>query len=506
MSQKPEDSPKESTAASDTATGASAPPPPHTTGAPQERTILALKVAAIVIVTIAIWLIPAPPGVDPRGMHMAAIFVGTILGLILQPLPTPSIALTGLAIAMITGTMTAKKEALAGFGNSAIWIIVAAFFIADGFLITGLGKRIALLFVSLLGKSSLGLSYGMAITDLVLAPATPSNTARAGGVIYPIIKSLAEVNGSTNESTESRRKLGSFLLMTEAQVNTITSAMFLTAMAGNPLAVKFAQDKGVHLDWGTWALAAIVPGLAALIVLPWVMSKIYPPTIKKTPDAPAHAREELKSIGPMTRPEWIMLGTFIVLLILWIGGSSLGVDATAAAFLGIAILLVTKVLTWKDMAANSSAWSTLIFFAVLVGMADHLKTLKVVEWIGASVASSVGGMAWPLAFGVLALVYFYIHYFFASNTAQIVALYAVFLGAAIAAGTPPMFAALFLGFAGNLIGGITHYASGPAGVYFGSGYIKTGEWFRLGFIASVVNIIIWGLIGTVWMFSLGYGR
>ena len=446
--------------------------------AKSKRTKLIVQVAIIVAVTLAIWFVPAPEGVDPRGMHMLAIFVGTILGLIFQPLPTPSVALVGLAVAMITGTMAAKNEALTGFGNSSIWIIVAAFFIADGFLITG----------------------------LVLAPATPSNTARAGGVIYPIIRSLSEVNGSTNETPESRRKLGSYLLMTEAQVNTITSAMFLTAMAGNPLAQKFAHDHNINLDWGTWALAAIVPGLAALIVMPWIMSKIYPPTIKKTPDAPEHARQELHEMGPMSSKEWIMLGTFVLLLILWVTGTALGIDATSAAFFGIGILLVTKVLTWKDMAKNSSAWSTLIFFAVLVGMADHLKKLKVVDWIGQQAAHSVSGMAWPMAFAILVLAYFFIHYMFASNTAQIVALYAVFLGAAVAAGVPPMFAALFLGFMGNLIGGITHYASGPAGVYYGSGYFSVGEWFKIGFMAAIVNLVVWGAVGTAWLFALGFAN
>ena len=464
-----------------TNTAAAAAPSQEVSAARKQRNKLILHVAIILVATLAIWFVPAPEGVDPRGMHMLAIFVGTILGLILQPLPTPSVALVGLGAAMITGTMAAKNEALTGFGNSSIWIIVAAFFIADGFLITGLGKRIALLFVRALGKSSLGLSYGMAITDLVLAPATPSNTARAGGVIYPIIRSLSEVNGSTNETPESRRKLGSYLLMTEAQVNTITSAMFLTAMAGNPLAQKFAHDRGINLDWGTWALAAIVPGLAALIVMPWIMSKIYPPTIKKTPDAPEHARQELHEMGPMSSKEWIMLGTFVM-------------------------LLVTKVLTWKDLAKNSSAWSILIFFAVLVGMADHLKKLKVVDWIGQQAAHSVSGMAWPMAFAILVLAYFFIHYMFASNTAQVVALYAVFLGAAVTAGVPPMFAALFLGFMGNLIGGITHYASGPAGVYYGSGYFSVSEWFKIGFMAAIVNLVVWGVVGTAWLFALGFAN
>ncbi|OAX51760.1 anion permease [Rothia kristinae] len=477
-----------------------------TTAASEARrppTGMIIKIAAILLVTVVVYFLPVPDGVDPRGMHMAGIFAGTILGLILQPLPTASVALIGLAAAMITGTMDASKEALQGFGNASIWLIVAAFFIADGFLITGLGRRIALMFVSVLGRSSLGLSYGMALTDLILAPATPSNTARAGGVVYPIIKSLAEVNGSRPDDAESRRRLGSYLSLTSVQVNTITSAMFVTAMAGNPLAVGFAAKQGVEISWGTWALAAIVPGLVALAVMPWLMSKIYAPTLKQTPEAPSRAKKELAELGPMSRGEWVMLATFVLLLVLWVLGSTLHVNATAAAFLGIAILLVTKVLTWKDMAKNSGAWSTLIFFSVLVGMATQLNDLGVIDWIGHGVASLVGGLPWIAAFAVLSLVYFYVHYLFASNTAQIVAMYSVFLGAAIATGAPPMLAALALGFIGNLFGGISHYASGPAGVIFGSGYVPTSEWFRVSFIASVANILIWSLVGGGWMFVLG---
>ncbi len=323
---------------------------------------LALKVLAIALVTLAIYWIPAPEGLDPRGMHMAAIFVGTILGLILQPLPTASVTLIGLTLAMITGTMTAEEEALQGFANTTIWLIVAAFFIADGFLLTGLGKRIALLFVRVLGKSSLGLAYGMALTDLVLAPATPSTTARAGGVVYPIIKSLASLNDSEPSPEQSRKRLGAYLSLTSIQVNIVTAAMFVTAMAGNPIAVGFAQDAGIELSWGSWALAALVPGLLTLLLMPWFMSKIYAPGLKKTPQAPQQAAQQLKEMGPLSRNEGIMLATFILLLALWVLGSFLGINATAAAFVGISILLCTKVLTWKDLASNSGAWSTLIFF------------------------------------------------------------------------------------------------------------------------------------------------
>lgn len=460
------------------------------------------KAGIPILVAVVVYFLPVPDGVEPTGMRMLGIFLGTIVALILQPLPTSSVALIGMAAAMLTKTESAAK-ALAGFSNTTVWLIVAAFFIAEGFLLTGLGKRIALLFVTRLGKSTLGLSYGMALTDLILAPATPSNTARCGGVVYPVVASLSQLEDSHPEPEESRKRLGAFLTLTALQVNTVTSAMFLTAMAGNPVAQEAAKKLGIEISWGRWALAAIVPGLVSLIAVPWVMSKIYPPTVTRTPEAPQLARDQLREAGPMSRKEWIMAGTFVLLLVLWCLGDMLKIDATTAAFTGIAVLLITGVLTWKDLADNASAWTTLVFFGVLVGMAAELNALGVIDWIGESVAGSVDALPWLVAFAILTLVYFYSHYLFASNTAHIVAMYAVFVGAAIATGAPPLFAALVFGFIGNLFGGLAHYSSGPAGVVFGSGYVKTAELFRIGFAISIVNIVIWTVIGGGWMKLIG---
>jgi divalent anion:Na+ symporter, DASS family len=371
------------------------------------------------------------------------------------------------------------------------------------FLITGLGRRIALLFVTRLGKSALGLSYGMALTDLILAPATPSNTARCGGVVFPVVTSLSRLEDSQPEPEESRKRLGAFLTLTALQVNVVTSAMFVTAMAGNPVAQEAAKEFGIEISWGKWALAAVVPGIASLAAVPWVMSKTFPPTVTRTPEAPEETREQLRQAGPMSRGEWIMAATFVLLLILWCLGGTLGIDATTAAFTGIAILLGTGVLTWKDLAGNTSAWSTLVFFGVLVGVAAELNAVGVIDWIGNSVAGSVDALPWLAAFAILTLVYFYAHYLFASNTAHIVAMYAVFVGAAIATGAPPLFAALVFGLIGNLFGGLAHYSSGPAGVIYGSGYVKAPELFRVGFAISVTNIVIWTVIGGGWMKLIG---
>ena len=292
-----------------------------------------------VLVGIVLWFIPEPEGVDARAWHLLAIFVATIVGIISKPLPMGAVAMIGITVTALTGTLTIGQS-LSGFGNSVIWLIVIAFFISRGFIKTGLGARIAYLFMAAVGKTSLGLAYSMVATDLVLAPAIPSNTARSGGVLFPILKSIAQSYGSEPDDGTAR-KIGAFLIKTSFQGTVITSAMFLTAMAANPLAAQLAGDLGVEISWGSWALAALVPGLVSLGVVPWILYKLYPPEIKETPGAAQIARDELARMGKLKTSEWFMLGTFLLLLLLWILGGELGVNSTTAAFVGLAVLLVS---------------------------------------------------------------------------------------------------------------------------------------------------------------------
>ena len=480
-------------------------PPPETPAspaAPPSGRKSALILAAVGLLGVIVWFIPPPAGVDPRAWHLFAIFVATIVGIIAKPLPMGAVALLGILATALTGTLRIE-QALSGFANGTIWLIVVAFFISHGFSKTGLGNRIAYLFMRLLGRRSLGLSYGLLATDLVLAPAIPSNTARAGGIIYPLLKSCAVAYGSDPAKGTSRR-IGSFLTLTAIQGNAITSAMFLTAMAGNPLAAKLAGQMGINLTWGGWALAALVPGLVSLLVVPLLIYKLHPPEVKETPEATQMAREKLAAMGPMHRHEWIMLGVFFLLLFLWIFGDALaGIDSTTTALLGLGVLLITGVLTWKDILEEQGAWDTLVWFAALVMMATFLNTLGLIPWFTKSAGTLVGGTNWVVAFLALSVLYFYSHYFFASNTAHISSMYAAFLAVAVAAGTPPVLAALVLAFFGNLFGGITHYATGPAPVLFGSGYVPLGTWWKIGAIVSVVNIVIWLGVGAVWWKALG---
>lgn len=434
-------------------------------------------------------------------MHLLAIFVATILGIVLKPLPMGAVALIGISVTAVTGTLTIN-EALTGFSNRVIWLIVLAFFISRGFIKTGLGRRIAYLFMAWLGHRSLGLGYGLIATDLVLAPAIPSNTARAGGVIFPILRSVAEAYDSRPDDGTAGR-IGAFLTKASFQGTIITSAMFLTAMAANPLAAQLARDQGVEITWAGWALAALVPGMASLLLVPYLVYRLFPPEITETPDATALARRTLREMGAIGRHELIMLACFVLLLTLWILGDVLSIHTTVTALVGLAVLLVTGVLTWDDVLRERGAWDTLVWFAALVMMASSLTQLGLIPWFGETVGEWFAGSAWQAGFAGLSLIYFYSHYFFASNTAHVSAMYAPFLGVALAMGAPPLLAALVLAFFSNLFSSMTHYGTGPAPVLFGAGYVEVVDWWRIGLVVSFVNLAIWFGVGSIWWKLLG---
>lgn len=456
-----------------------------------------------VIVGVILWLLtPMKPAAVPvAGWHMFALFVGTIIACITRPLPIGGVSILAFALTVLTGTLPMDK-AILGFGNSSIWMIAMAFFIARGFIKTGLGRRIALNFVRLFGKKTLGLAYSLIGVDLIMAPATPSNTARAGGVLYPIIKSLAQSFGSDpKDGTE--RKIGSFLVFAEYHGDMITAAMFMTAMAANPLVQTLAKSSGVNISWGGWFLAALVPGILSLIVVPWLIYKMYPPEIKETPNAKQWAEKELDQMGKMTLPEKLMAVIFIIALVLWMTGSLTKIDASLAAFLTLGLLLVVGVLNWTDVLHETGAWNTLTWFSVLVMMAGSLTTLGFIPWLSSSIGSRLHGMSWFLVLAILIVFFFYSHYLFASSTAHVTAMYSALLAVAISAHVPPMLAALLLGFFGNLNASTTHYASGPAPVLFGSGYVPQNKWWSLNLVLGVFYLVVWIGIGSLWMKVIG---
>ncbi|MDH0673160.1 anion permease [Empedobacter sp. GD03861] len=480
-----------------------------------------LPASIAIAITLIVWfLIPVPEGVSPNAWHLLALFAGTIAAIIGKALPIGGVSIVAISLVAITGvtnpesTKDALADALSGFSNDLIWLIGVAVMISISLKKTGLGARIGYFFISLFGKKTLGIAYSLSFAETLLAPITPSNTARGGGIIHPIMRSIANSFGSKPERG-STEKIGRYLALVNYNTNPITSAMFITATAPNPLIVSLVYE-GTHpgetLTWGMWAVAAIVPALVALVIMPLVIYLIYPPEIKKTPDAPVFAKEKMKELGPISLSEKITMGVFTILLLLWAGipalifGSEYSVQPTTAAFIGLSILIVTGVLTWEDILKNTGAWDTIVWFAALVMMAGFLGKLGLVSWLASTVGNGIAsfGFDWITASIILLLVYVYSHYFFASTTAHITAMFAAFFAAGIALGAPPMLWALVLGFSSSIMMSLTHYGTGTAPIIFGSGYTTLGEWWKTGFVMSVVNLLIFLLVGGAWWKLLGY--
>lgn len=410
-------------------------------------------------------------------------------------------SLMGLTAALLTKSMD-FETAFNGFTSPITWLILTAFFISFGFVHTGLGRRIALIFIAAFGKNCYGLAYGLGLTELILAPGTPSSTARTGGIIYPVVESIARSFGSLPRH-ESSKKIGTYLVLCLFNFTVVTSAMFMTAMAANPFAAKLVDKAGIAISWWSWALYAFVPGILSLIAIPLVLAKIASPEIRDTKDAVVKAKEELKNLGPMNRQERLMGAGFFLLMALWILGPLINVSAVLAALVGLSFLLAVNVFSWDQLLKLHSAFETFIWFGALLALAEGLSTSGFTLWFGNVVAHKMGGLPMYAGIAILFLVYFYSHYFFASCTAHVGAMLLPFLQGAIALGAPSLPMALAFLYASSLFGSLTHYGIGPAPILFGSGYVSLNQWWRLGFVMSVVNLAIWLPACALWWWVLG---
>jgi DASS family divalent anion:Na+ symporter len=460
-----------------------------------------IRTLIVIFVGVVIWFSPVPTGLKPQTWHLFAIFVTTILGFVLQPMPMGAFAFVALTFTMLMRVLK-PTEVLSGFSTSTIWLIVSAFTFSRGIIKTGLGRRTAFVLMKNMGDSTLKLAYTLAITDLIISPATPSNTARGGGIVFPIARSLASAFES--EPGPTSRRMGAYLMTNSFQASTITSAMFMTSCAPNPLLVALAATTlGATITWGSWAIAAVVPGLISLAVMPYVIYRLYPPEVTKTPEAKQIAEKELAKMGPMSLGEKIVGLVFIGAITLWSTSTLTKIDATAVAMLAVSAILVTRVLDWQDVLNEKGSWDTLVWLGGLLGLADYLDRLGFGKWFAQLASSMMHGIPWIPTLAIVLLIYCYSHYFFAGLSSHEVALFTVLSLVAMGAGAPKYLVVFSMIFVSNLVAGLTNYSTGVAPIFYGAGFVDQHTWWRLGFIMSVVNLVIWVGIGGVWWKVLG---
>jgi DASS family divalent anion:Na+ symporter len=457
---------------------------------------LLLKRAAPFAVAIGIWFAPVPAGLTPQAWHLFAVFIAAIACVLINSFPLLTASMIAVAAVVLTGTIT-PAQAFSGFANASVLLVVVAFIVAQAVVKCGLGRRISLLMVSRFGGSPLGLAYSIVLTDAVIAPGFPSNTAR-GGVLFPIVLSVAKGAGSNPGDPEGRR-LGGYLMFCAMASLALSSALWLTATSANPIGVQIAQKAGMEISFASWFFAASVPTLAAIAILPLLVSKIFSPGIGATPEAPAAARKDLDGMGAMSRDEWITALTFVAMVVGWVFGNALGLNGTAVAFLGFGALLMAGVLTLDDIAKQGDTLATFLWLAVLFALSAQLNELGFMGYVGERLASRLSGLSWPVLYLTLIALYVGLHYFFVSQTSQVLALLAVFLDVGVRGGVPAQLMAPGLLFASSYFSVITPQGGSQNIIFAASGYLKQGELYRLGLLATLAFLAIYLLVGTPWL-------
>jgi len=469
------------------------------------------KFILIVAIGIVLSLIPAPRGLSQDAWIFFSLFVCVFLGLILEPLPSPYIAFAGIVLASILkvgpqvepGSEITSAEAirwgLSGFSNTTVWLIFIAFMFALGYEKSGLGKRIALILVSKMGKKTIGLGYAIALADLVLAPFMPSNTARSGGTIFPIVKNIPLLYGSTPE--KDPRKIGSYITWVALAATCVTSSMFYTGLATNVLAKSLAEDLGVNTPtWNQWFLYFLPVGIILFVSVPLLTYWVYPPHLKSSEKIPEWAKAELSKMGGISNREKLMVMLVGLALVLWILGNTLGIHVTVSALLVLCLMVLFKIISWDDILTNKAAWNVLIWFGSIVALAGGLKNVGFLDWFANRITSGMAGYPPSLILILLLLSFYFIHYLFASSTAHVTALLTIFLTTGM--NIPGMDFTLYtfvLLYSLGLMGILTPYATGPSPIWYGLGYIPSRTFWLLGAFFGIIFIAVLILVGIPWI-------
>jgi len=458
--------------------------------------MLLAKRAVPFAIAIGIWFTPVPAGLTAQSWHLFALFVAAISSVLVGAFPLLTASLIAVATVVLTGTIDAGK-AFSGFANASVLLVVIAFIVAQAVVKSGLGRRISLFMVSLFGGSSTGLAYSIVLTDAVIAPAFPSNTAR-GGVLFPIVLSVAQGTGSKPEDAEGRR-LGGYLMFCAMASLAVSSALWMTATSANPIGVQLAKQFGLEIGFGSWLLASCVPALVAIAMIPWLVAKLFPPRVGATPEAPKAAKAELAGMGPLSRAEWITAVVFVVMVAGWVAADSLKLNVTSIAFGGLGVLLLAGVLTLEDISLMGDTLATFLWLAILFALSGQLNELGFMSYAGERLASRLGGLSWPALYVTLVALYVAIHYMFVSQSSQVLALLGVFLDVGVRGGVPAPLMAFGLLFASSYFSVITPQGGSQNIIFAASGYLTQGELYKLGLVVTLAFLAVFLVIGTPWV-------
>ncbi|KAI8374689.1 Sodium/sulfate symporter [Radiomyces spectabilis] len=520
----------------------------HSPGTPQRsiwdmlKTSQAVKLLPSVFLGVVIWFGITPTDeLSVTAIHLLAVFVSCIFALITTSVDISLLVLTALTLLSVThsfqcidhatgqgtecrlcgepnpltgemydckGGKEAFLHSLEGFSSSVVWLIFAAFHLGKAVEVTQLGRRLSLLMIRHFGRRIMGLAYAIVLSELLLAPFVPSNTARGGGIVLPVVLSIARSLGSTPSQDPL---VGGFLMLVGAHTNFLSASMYLTGMAPNPIVVAKANQLFPDLNFSfvTWIQGSIVPALFCALCIPFILqyacglSKTTPQSRASSDNVIKHAEAQLARMGPMSLREWQLCAVLFMCLGLWITASYTKLDSTLVALIGLVALLHMGTITWKDISNNTHAWDTLFWLGGFVTIAQQLSEAGASSFLGQKISQTINDLGLPPV-PCLALAYFLTTFMFSSLSAHTVAFVGTFLDAGHALGAQPMVLTALLAYFGALGGCMTNFSTGTAAMYYAPGYISRSKWFIIGAQMAVFYLTVYFTLGMGWWKLLGW--
>ncbi|KAI8893217.1 Sodium/sulfate symporter [Globomyces pollinis-pini] len=493
-----------------------------------------LKLLFCIIIGIIIWNLEID-GLSNSAIQTLAVFISTMLAILMTDHPIALVVAIALVVLVlgksldcetvngdwiechkcrikdINGTIPFDcdpyeggfKTALSGYSQPIVWMILCAFHLGYAVESTLLGKRISLMLMKHMGNHLLGLGFAVFASELLLAPFVPSNTARGGGIILPIVMSLIH---TLDSSPTHNQDLGKYLVLCGAHSNLLISSLFITGAAPNPVVVGTAKKLlDIDFTFMTWTIGAFLPGLICGIILPIFFLWMYKPHYDGK-HVIIEAKNQLELLGPLSVKELQLCTVLGIALTLWMTGDVTDIPETFVAFMALVALLSLNTISWNEVCNNAKAWDTYFWLAGMLVMAEQLSKLGVSDYLGDHCATLIRHItSSPSAASMLlAFFYFITMFMFSSITGHAVALVGPFLAAGQSIGCSPWLMTAILGYFSSLSACLTPFSTGSVVLYFSQGFFTQTRWVSIGLIVAGIYLSVYLTVGMAWWKLLGY--
>ena len=446
-------------------------------------------VLIIVIATILCLAIPNYTSLSPAAVRMLVIFISTMVGIILEVCNPIILLLLAVTFASLSNTIDVKMG-FSGFSNTVPWLLFIVLSLAKTISSSTLGLRLAYLFMKYFGGSVLGLSYSILLTEVLIGPLLPSNTARAASLGLPLVKSLTQYI-SCNVKNVSEKTIGSYLSFLYICGNALTSGLFLTAMLSNELIVESVVPFGLNFTWMYWFKYMILPYITFLLIVPFILQIICKPNVNDLSKLKVLAAQNYEELGAINNKEKLIIFVFLGMLVFWILSEFLNIPIMTTALIGLCIFIFTGILNIKDILSSYGTFSSVILLGLIISLVNCLIDIKVIDWFSNIISNSVCDFNKTTVFVVLTCVYYFAQYFFTSESSKIMALFIPLLSAGVAVGIDAKVLAITLAAFSSASDVLGSYVCPSALTLYSSGYLTLKQWMYYGIIVAFLFLTIW---------------